>query len=204
MRAMADNRTPPPSRPAASQPRVTPDAGHIPITEELDKAKWTLPPIGIVVIGLAVVAIVIAAYSYFGRSKPVGQGGATDVFAIASGETSVMVLINFELTNVTEKTITIKQLAATLNTGGKDYNDDHAASAVDYPRYIQAFPELGQHAQKPIMPETRLAPGQRIAGSALFNFDATKDQFDSRQSLVLHVVPYDRPAFDLAEKRGGK
>ena len=29
-----------------------PDAGHIPITEEMDKAKWTLPPFGIIAIGI--------------------------------------------------------------------------------------------------------------------------------------------------------
>jgi len=30
------------TKPKATQP--APDAGHIPITEEMDSAKWTLPP----------------------------------------------------------------------------------------------------------------------------------------------------------------
>jgi hypothetical protein len=52
------------------------------------------------------------------------------------------------------------------------------------------------------MPETKIAPGGRIAGSALFSFDVTKDVFDQRRSLALRVVPYDRPSFDIAESRG--
>lgn len=202
MTRMADEpktKPPLPPRPVAPPP---PDAGHIPITEEMDKAKWTLPPAPVVAIGVVVVAIVVALFSYFGRSKPVAQGGITDVFAVQSGDTSVLVLINFNLTNVTEKPVSIKQLAGVLKASGKEQTDDHAASAVDYPRYIQAFPALGQHAEKPIMPETKLAPGQRIAGSAIFSFDVPKDAFDSRQSLTLRVVPYDRPPFDLAENRG--
>lgn len=183
--------------PKPSKPAPPPDAGHIPITEEMDKAKWTLPPAPVIVIGIAVVAIVVFLFSFFGRSKPVAQGSVTDVFAVPAGDSSVMVLVNFNLTNVTEKPVTIKQLQGVLNAGGKEMVDEHAASAVDYPRYVKAFPGLGEHAQNPIMPETKMAPGARIAGSALFSFDVTKDAFDSRQSLALRVVPYDRPSFDL-------
>lgn len=199
--AMADEPQSPPRIRATPPP--APDAGHIPITEELDKAKWTLPPAPVIVIGVVVVAIVVAAFSYFGRSKPVAQGSIKDVFAVASGDT-LLVAMQFDLTNTTEKQIYIHQLEATLNAGGKQLTDDHAASAVDYPRFVKAFPDLAAHTANPIMPETKIAPGQHIAGSAIFAFEISKDAFDARQSLVLRVVPYDRPAFTLAEQRAAK
>src|SRR5947209_11618824 len=107
---MADqpNAAPPPKRPA---PPPAPDAGHIPITEEMDKAKWTLPPAPVIVIGVVVVAIVVAAFSYFGRSKPVAQGGITDVFAVASGD-GTLVAMQFNLTNTTDKPVFIHHLEA--------------------------------------------------------------------------------------------
>ncbi|HZU23116.1 MAG TPA: hypothetical protein VE998_09820 [Terriglobales bacterium] len=198
---MAEQPKPTPPAPTKPAPPAPPDAGHIPITEEMDKAKWTLPPAPVIVIGIVAVAIVVAAFSYFGRSKPVAQGGITDVFSVSSGENSVIVALQFNLTNTTDKVIYLHHLEATANVGGKQMTDDHPLSAVDYPRYVKAFPALAPHTENPIMPETKIAPGQRISGSAVFGFDVTKDAFDSRQSLVLRVVPYDRPPFELAENR---
>jgi len=188
--------------PRPTPPPPPPDAGHIPITEELDKAKWTLPPAQVIVIGVVAVAIVVAAFSYFGRSKPVAAGGITDVFAVPSGD-GVVVALQFNLTNTTEKPVFIHHLEATANAGGKQSTDDHALSAIDYPRYIKAYPDLALHSSNPIMPETKINPGQRIAGAAIFYFDVPKDAFESRQPLVLRVVPYDRPAFELKEDRPG-
>ena len=70
---MPDNvkpTTPTPSNPpdakapVKAKPADAPDAGHIPITEEMDSAKWTLPP------------IVPAAHSCSGRGNSGGRGGA--------------------------------------------------------------------------------------------------------------------------------
>src|SRR5881227_91098 len=101
---MADEPKPaPPPRPTPAPP---PDAGHIPITEEMDRAKWTLPPAPVIVIGIAVVLIVVGLFSFFGRSKPVAQGGITDVFAVQSGD-GVLVALQFNLTNTTDKPVFI-------------------------------------------------------------------------------------------------
>ncbi|MBV8208170.1 MAG: hypothetical protein JO041_15400 [Acidobacteria bacterium] len=184
---------------ARATPPPPPDAGHIPITEEMDKARWTLPPAPVVVIGIVVVGMVVAAFSYFGRSQPVAQGAITDVYALPSGD-GVLVALQFNLANSTGKPVFLHHLEATVTVAGKPpLTDDHPLSAVDYPRYVKAFPELAQHTSNPIMPETRINPGQRISGAAIFSFDASKEAFDSRQSLVLKIVPYDRPAFTLSE-----
>src|SRR3954453_2579548 len=52
----------PPPTPKAKKPEA-PDAGHVPMTEEMDSAKWSLPPIVPVLIALALVAIAGALYT---------------------------------------------------------------------------------------------------------------------------------------------
>ena len=39
-----------------------PDAGHIPMTEEMDSARWTLPPIVPLLIAAAAVALAAGGY----------------------------------------------------------------------------------------------------------------------------------------------
>ena len=54
---------PPSSKPnsaGAPQPAGRPDAGHIPMTEEMDSARWTMPPILPLLAGLVLVAIAVA------------------------------------------------------------------------------------------------------------------------------------------------
>ena len=57
------------------------DAGHVPITEEFDSPKRSLPPAVPVAIALAIVAIVIGVIAFVERSKPVAQGGIDAVYA---------------------------------------------------------------------------------------------------------------------------
>ena len=51
------------SPPTAPKPEPA-DAGHIPMTEEMDRAKWTLPPVIPVLVAAAVVLIVLALYTH--------------------------------------------------------------------------------------------------------------------------------------------
>jgi hypothetical protein len=68
------NPTPPPlsnpPNPKAAKPKP-PDAlnaGHIPITEEMDSAKWTLPPIVPLLIAAVVVGILVAVVALSNRT----------------------------------------------------------------------------------------------------------------------------------------
>src|SRR3954447_6236293 len=57
-----------------------PDAGHVPMTEEMDSAKWSLPPIVPVLIALAIVAIAVAIYTVHGtKFVPRPNGKVTGV-----------------------------------------------------------------------------------------------------------------------------
>src|SRR3954453_11924880 len=66
-------------RPPKPEP---PDAGHVPMTEEMDSAKWSLPPVVPVLIALGIVAVVIALYTVHGTkfvARPSGKLVGTTV-----------------------------------------------------------------------------------------------------------------------------
>src|SRR5436305_1926279 len=108
---MADKQ--PPGK--GQQPQYS--AGHVPITEEFDSAKRSLPPAAPVAIALVVVAIVVGVIAFVFRAKPVAQGGIDAVYVSAQpGQPNIFVPIQVTLRNVTNKTLYIKDINATVKT----------------------------------------------------------------------------------------
>lgn len=187
---MADKTTPP-------QPQY--DAGHVPITEELDSPKRSLPPAVPVVIALAIVGIVVAVIAFVERSKPVAQGGIDAVYASQPADmANTMVVLNVTLRNVGEKALYIKAISANLKTDQGDQSDD-AASPSDYDRYFAAYPDLREHAMQPLIVESRIMPGAEQKGTVLVAFPVTEEQFNARKDLDVTIVPYDQNPIVLRE-----
>jgi hypothetical protein len=190
---MADNPTPP------KPPQPEYDAGHVPITEEFDSAKRSLPPAVPVAIALAAVAIVVGVIAFVERSKPVAQGGIDAVFASQPANmTNTMVALQVTLRNVGDKALYVKSISANLKTDQGDQSDD-AASASDYDRYFAAYPDLRQHATQPLTVETKIMPGAEQKGTVLVAFPVTEQQFNGRKDLNVTVVPYDQNPIVLRE-----
>jgi hypothetical protein len=187
--------TPPPApaRPAAAAPKKPAadyDRAHVPMGEEFDKAKWTMPPWQPVVIALVVVGLIVGIIAYFNRAKPAATGGIDEVTAVAVPGDSVMAAINVHFGNSSQYLIKVHSIKATVQTSKGEFNDE-AANASDYQRYYQAFPDLKQNAKTPLMQDARIAPGANGIGTIIVSFPITKDVFDSRQSLTVTVEPYD-------------
>lgn len=185
---MADPTVPPPSPPSGPEP-----ASEFHIGEEFGTAKRTLPPAGIVVIAIAVVAVILGIIAFVERQKPQGSG-SIDFIAAAEVPDQNMVLaaVTLRLRNAGEKPLWIRTLKARLTTSdGKTFNDD-AASGVELDRYAQTFPVLKQNAQAPLLPETKIMPGTEQRGTLVVSFPVTKQAFDQRQSLTVSIQPYDQ------------
>jgi uncharacterized protein DUF4352 len=192
--AMADNEVPP----KPPQPQF--DAGHVPITEEFDSPKRSLPPAVPVVIALVVVAIVVGVIAFVERSKPVAQGGIDAVYASQPANmTNTMVLLQVTMRNVGDKALYIKSISANVKTDQGDQSDD-AASASDYDRYFSAYPDLRQHATQPLTVESEIMPGAEQKGTVLVAFPVTEQQFDARKDLNVTIVPYDQNLIVLRER----
>ncbi|MGH9523894.1 MAG: hypothetical protein ACRD3E_15320 [Terriglobales bacterium] len=209
---MAENDSPavPPTTPAASTgtpPSVAPppaakkkaqeyDPAHVPMGEEFDRAKWTMPGWQPVVIALVIVAAAVAFVGYFNRSKPPAVGAIDQITAVSIPGDSTMVAVTVHFKNATDHMLYIRNVKSTLETAKGEFTDD-AANASDYARYYEAFPSLKENSKPPIIQDTQVAKGASGIGTVIFSYPITKDVFDGRQSLTVTVQPYDQPAIVL-------
>ena len=201
-----------PSSPVVKKPEETrPDAGHVPMTEELDSARWSLPPIVPVVVAAAVLAIALGIYLASSRKPPTSTGSAVRVVAlpmhieskgsISPGQEgtidqnveksdSVLVNIALDVKNAIGKPMYIKGLQAKLVTEKGEFSDD-AAPASDYERIVQAYSQLAMPDVKPFKAESSVAANVDQRGLAIFSFPVSRDDWDKRKSLQATVNFYD-------------
>ena len=167
------------------------DRAHVPMEEEFDKAKWTLPPWQPVVVALVIVGVVVAILAFVTRAKPQGRATIDNLNAVQIQGDNVMVAVNVTLNNAGQKPLWIHDIKAQLKTDKGEFTDE-AAPAVDAERYYQAFPDLKQNTLPALLPEAKIAPGGQQQGTVVFSFPVTKDQFDHRKSLTVTIQPYDQ------------
>jgi hypothetical protein len=184
----SDKPLPPP------QLRSRPDAiTEFHIGEEFGTAKRNLPPTGIVLISIAVVALIVGIFAFRGRPKPQGAGSIDFVAAAeVPGQNMILAAITFTLHNTAPRPMWIHTLQAELTTADGKTFDDEAASAVDLDRYYQAFPVLKASSEPPLSPEAKLAAGAEQRGTIIVSFKVTKEAFDRRKSMILSIQPYDQ------------
>ncbi|MGA9642207.1 MAG: hypothetical protein WBQ72_12480 [Terriglobales bacterium] len=186
----ADSPSLPPPPPDPAKP--TPTDFHI--GDEFGTAKRNLPPIGIVVIGIAAVALVVGIIAFHQRAQPQGAG-AVDLVSSAEvpGQHTLLVAITFTLHNTAEKSLWIRSLKAQLTAADGHTYEDEAASAVDLDRYYQLFPALKESTEPPLPPESKLLAGASQKATIVVSFPLTKEAFDQRKSLAVTIQPYDQP-----------
>jgi hypothetical protein len=196
MDLMSDPPTHLPSQPPTPPEPIT--KASEPITEfhigdEFGTAKRNLPPVGIVLICLAAVAVVVGIFAFRERQKPQGAGSIDFVAAAeVPGQNMILAAITMTLRNTADKPLWIKNLKAHLTTADGSTFDDDAASAVDLDRYYQGFPALKESSEPPLSPETKLPAGAQQRGTIIVGFKVTKEAFDQRKSLTVAIQPYDQ------------
>jgi hypothetical protein len=164
------------------------------IGEEFGTAKRNLPPAGIVLICIAVIAAIVGIFAFQERPKPQGSGSIDFVTAVdVPGQDMILAAITFTLRNTADKPMWIRTLKAQLATADDKTFDDEAASVVDLDRYYQAFPALKESSEPPLSPETKLLAKAEQKGTIIVSFKVTKDAFDQRKSLIVSIQPYDQP-----------
>jgi hypothetical protein len=186
---MSDQAVSPSSQPAHPPVPIT----DFHIGEEFGTAKRNLPPVRIVLICIAAVAVIVGIYAFKERPKPRGTGSIDFVAAAeVPGQNAVLVAITMTLTNTGEKPLSIHTITAQLTAGDDKTFEDEAASAVDFDRYYQGFPVLKESSEPPLVPDTKLLPGAAQRGTIIVSFKVTKEAFDQRKSLIVTIQPYDQ------------
>lgn len=188
---------PPANRPVvgkrvvARKPEKPLDPAHVPMTEEFDRPKWTLPPLGIVLIGIGIVAVLGAILIFANRAKPVIGGGITNITAVQLQDNTVLVAVQLKIGNTTPKQWYIQSIQGAVKTPQGEWTDNDPATAVDAQRYFQAFPALAEAGTDILKFDQKLAPGQQETGTVIFSFPIPQDQFDQRKSLTVTIHPFD-------------
>ena len=193
----------------AEQPR--PDAGHMPMSEELDSARWSLPPVVPVLIAAAVLALLLGTYLVSSKKPPTSSGSAIRVVAlplhieskgsIAPGANgtldenveksdSLLVNVALDVKNAIGKPMYIKGIQAKLVTEKGEFNDD-AAPASDYDHILQAYPQLAIPDSKPFQAESSIPANVDQRGLAIFSFPVSRDDWDKKKSLRASINFYD-------------
>jgi hypothetical protein len=183
-----------PDQPPPPSPQPAPEAvAEFHIGDEFGTAKRNLPPVRIVLICIAAVAVVVGIFAFKGRPKPQGAGSINFVSAAeVPGQDMILTAITMTLRNTAARPLWIKTLKAQLTTADSKTFEDEAASAVDLDRYYQAFPALKESSEPPLSPEIKLSAGAEQRGTIIVSFKVTKEAFDQRKSLSVTIQPYDQ------------
>ena len=178
------------------------------MTEEMDSAKWSLPPVVPVLIALALVAIAIAIYVVHGtkfvprpNGKITGMTAAEQKMesAIDPAQSRVLVAVQVSISNPGEKPVYVQGANAEVQADAAEPLKDDAAAASDFDRYVAAFPELKSVATTPLKPETKIMPGQTATGTVLFGFPLSKEGFDKKKSMKVWLKLYDHEPIELKQ-----
>ena len=205
---MPDNSNPnqpshPPNVAPAKPQQPAPNFGHIPITEELDSAKWTLPPIIPVVIGLVLVAVVVVFVLFATKDKPYAALAITKIVS-APQDDNTMAAVQVKLDNQIDGPLYIKGIRAEVEMAdGKKYTD-RAAPGVDGPRYMQAFPALQEAKADWLQEELKIPAKTSFNGVAIFSYPVKQADFDARKQITLHIQLYDRDALVVTSPPAAK
>lgn len=183
---------PPPPSPGKPGLDLGPGVG-INVQQDMAAPERKLPPLKVLLITIAALAVVVAIFSFLTRAKPQGAGAIENVAAVEiPGQNAMLVAITVNFKNTGEKPFWIHDVKGKLKTATQEYSDD-AASAVDFERYFQAFPALRQNSQAALLPETKILPGGSARGTLIVSFPVKQDEFDKRQSISAVIQPYDQP-----------
>lgn len=190
----ADSSTPRPAPGAQSDS----DRAHVPMTEEFDSPKWTLPPIVPVVIAIAAIVIVIVIVAVVSRPAQHFGGSITKVVA-SDQQGSVMVAVQVKIDNLTERQQKIRSISSELQTAdGKTYPDS-APSFTDIDRYLKAVPALQEAKADPLREELKIPPKSSFTGMTVFAYPVDKAGFDTRKQLTMRIEIYGEPTLVLKQ-----
>jgi hypothetical protein len=182
----------PSATPAAPPPPKPPAAHTINIADEFGTAKRNLPPAKIVLLAIGALLVVVVIAWVIKRPQPQGSGSLDNVVpAEIQGQSSTMVALTFTLRNTSKKIFYVHEIEAKLKTADTESTSE-AVSAVDFPRYFEGFPALKNGAQPPLVPETKLQPGEEVKRTVIVAFPVDLQAFYRRQSVSVVIYPYDQ------------
>jgi hypothetical protein len=169
--------------PPPAEPPIPFDIG-----EEFGTAGKNLPPLKIVGIVVVVIAVIAAIVGFVQRPRQKAAGAIENVVAAeVPNQNQLMVSIELSIHNLGDKPFMPREVKADLETDTGTFTDQ-AASAVDFPRYVQAFSALAGDGIGPLQFEKAVPPGGETKGIIIVTFPVSADVFAKRKLLRLTIT----------------
>jgi len=180
------------------------DDADFQLSPEMGSARGALPPLVPILAALAIAIVVVTIFVYL-ASKPKMTGQVLGVYAAEQGDKSqVLVVVQLTVQDLDKKPMWIKDIRVQVKPDGdpadKDPLQDHFAAAVDFERYLQAFPVLAAHRMEPLHSDTKIAPGESARGMVIVAFPLSAEVFAKRQWLHVIVEPVDHMPITIPER----
>lgn len=178
-------------------PEETPSPAPAPIPfnigEEFSAPSKKLPPARIVAACIVIIGVVVGIWAFIQRPHSFASGSIDTINSVdVPGQNATLLALNITIQNNGTVPYVIREIEAAVDTTTGHFSDQ-AASAVDFARYYQAFPDLKKAPLDPLMREARIPPGGTLRGTIMVLFPVTADAFAARKSLSVTIIPYDQP-----------
>ncbi len=196
--------------------------GHMPMSEEMDSARWSLPPVVPVLIAFVVLAAGFGLYSYKARPGIISQGkivafktypihtetarqlepGGIIADPDAYDQLLVMAQVNLKDAS-TKKPLYIKSIDAKLVTG-TDQGDLQTTQSTkgDQDQFFGYYKQLADFQIAPLTSEMKLNPGQDVTGLVMFSYGVSPEVWKNRKDFSVTITFYDQNPIVLHAPQG--
>ena len=191
------------------------------MSEEMDSARWSLPPIIPVLVAFVVLGLIFGTYAYRQRPGIISEGKIDDFKTfpihtesarlpepggmVATPETydQMLVMAHVTLKNESPKTtLFIKSVDAKLETADQGELTVTQAAKSDQDQFFGYYKQLASFQIPPISSEDKILPGQSVTGLTLFSFNATPDTWKNRKDFTITISFYDQKPIVLHPPAG--
>jgi hypothetical protein len=157
--------------------------------KEYGTGKENLPPTKLVGIILGVLIIVLGIVAFLFRATSPATGSIDDLqIADIADQNAVMLAINVTFKNEGKTEYKMRSIKAEVETASGTH-EDQPAPAVDFDRYLEAFPVLKTNAQPRLEVKT-IPVGEQYSGRIIVSFPVNAAEFAQRKSLKVIVSAY--------------
>ena len=184
----------------------TPPSGEFhlaPVDEPTNYGRLALR----VVIALLISSLVVFIWVRFGRKTPVATGDVVRIriypvqAKITGGAAGtpgqegqdeiinqMLVFAHVRLHNPNTAPITIEDDWALVTLPNGDTRRSLGASAVDFDKVFQAYPQLAPMRMDPLRRDIEIPPGQSVDGLLVFSYPLSQDEWNSRKSMQVTIT----------------
>lgn len=152
-------------------------------------------------VGVAAVAVLLAAILYSNRGERIGlTGGIIKVRTAPLDENSSVAVLDFRVHNPGDEAFVVGNVTVVMeDKDGKQY-EGATVSAADTARLFEGLPLLGQRFNGPLATKDKIPHNATEDRMVAARFDAPVARIDARKRFLLRIEDVNGPVTELPER----